>query len=431
MHVDLIATETSTGRFPRQLVGVLLTAISIATASVQNATASDLSGPSTIQNLEEFEARHSEFDSFGWPPKARFGNDNPALQKYVDFNRKQWDENGIGWLVAPTLMFQQGTQGGQNDFTANYQHNLLFVWRPVRDSAWGTGTFVFNYLQVYQLSSTTGMDMTNDLGLGYPISDSVADSEVLKALYWQQDFPDGVGDLKFGHIDLSGIVVKCSYMCDDTQAFIAGPLSNNMANTLAGPGWGVQAGVSLGSGVQLEFGLADAKGDGTLNDDRDIKSDELAYAAAISANNLFPNLGDGSVRLAAYYVDQTTGSGTTQPSSSGFVLNAEQDIGDIGYSIRYARAEGRLGSARHTGAASMVWKNPFGNGTDWLGWGLGYVQPADAGTEPEYLTEVFYRTQLTPLSQLSAGTMLVESNKNTAAADAIEAVFNFRFRVAF
>ena len=164
--------------------------------------------------------------------------------------------------------------------------------------------------------------------------------------------------------------------------------------------------------------------------DRSIKSDELAYAAALSVENLLPEIGVGSIRLAAYHVDSTTGSGTPQASTRGIVASAEQDIGGVGYSVRYARADGRLNASRHTGAAAMVWKKPFGRDTDWLGWGLGYVQPAGANTKPEYLTEVFYRTQLTPLSQLSVGVMLVESNKNSATPGSTEAIFNFRFRVA-
>ena len=193
-------------------------------------------GASTEQSLDELQSRHQEFDSFGWPPEAWFENDNTALQKYVEFNRRQWVDNGIGWLFSPTWMAQKGTQGGSKDFTSNYQHSLLLVWRAVRDSSWGNGTFVFNALQVFQTSNTTGVDMTGNLGLNYPISDSVVDSSALKALYWQQDFRGGVADLNFGHIELNGIVSKCSYMCNDTKSFIASPLSNNIANTMPGQG---------------------------------------------------------------------------------------------------------------------------------------------------------------------------------------------------
>lgn len=393
--------------------------------------AAGTTGPSTEQSLDELEKRHQEYDNFGWPPNAWFNNDSAWLKSYSEFNRKQWVENGIGWLIAPTLMMQKGSQVSDKDFTTNYQHNVLFVWRPIRDTTWGTGTFIFNYLQVYQTSNVTGIDMTGDLGLTYPISDSVGDSKAIKALYWQQDFAGGVGDLKFGHIELNGIVNKCTYMCDDTQGFIAGPFSTNVASTMAGQGWGIQVGLNLGEKVKVEFGVSDGNGDGMLNFDRGVNTSELGYAAAVSFNNLLPDLGAGSIRLATYYVDATTGSGTTQASTRGFVLNAEQDVGRIGYSLRYARADGRVGATRHSGAASLVWKAPFGHDTDWLGFGLGYVQPSASASKRENMAEVFYRMQLTPLSQITAGVMLVESNKNTENPSRNEGIFNLRLRVAF
>lgn len=56
----------------------------------------------------------------------------------------------------------------------------------------------------------------------------------------------------------------------------------------------------------------------------------------------------------------------------------------------------KAGDSPAWGAASAVWKSAFGNSSDWLGLGVGYMQPTAAGSKPEYTTEVFCRTQLTP-----------------------------------
>lgn len=333
-------------------------------------------------------------------------------------------------MFAPTFMMQKGTQGGPNDFTFNYQHNLLFVWQPVRDSNWGTGTLVVNGLEVFQLTGTTGVDFTRSLGINSPISDSVADSSSLKALYWWQDFPDGVGDLKVGHIELNSVVTTCSYLCDDTQSFISGALSTNLSSTAPGQGLGVQGGVSFGSGFGLELGVADGNGNGTLNTDG-IKSDELFFAAALTATNPFPEVGNGSYRLAYYRVDPTKrASAAPQAASDGFAFHAEQEFGNMALAGRYAKADGRQGFASHNAALAAIWHAPFGLDTDQLGFGAASLQPSTAGTKREYVSELFYKTQLTPLTQFTIGAALF-TRPNKTADTGNEVVFNTRFRAHF
>jgi carbohydrate-selective porin OprB len=275
------------------------------------------------------------------------------------------------------------------------------------------------------------VDPTQSLGITYPISDSVADTDAVKALYWQQDLPGDRASLRFGHVDPNGIVLKCSYACDDTTLFISGPLSGNVTGTNAGQGWGVQAFFKTGTAISLEAGVGDANGDGKLNTDRSVKSDELAYSAAVIAENLFPTLGDGAIRLGYYQVDPTKrGTSDAQARTSGVVLAAEQDVGDYGLFARYAESFGRHSGSRSTGAAGIVWKKPFGYDEDRLGFGVSYVEPSAEDTDAEYLSEVFYRMQITPLAELSAGAIVL-NRPNNADDTGAEAVFNLRLRYAF
>jgi hypothetical protein len=408
-----------------------VTCCSLWLASPQTGAAQSLSGPSTDQQLEELKEQRLEFDSFGWPAKGRFPNRSAALERYIEFNRRTWDEHRFSWLFAPTLMSQAGTQGGPNTQTSNYQHNLLLYWRPVEDTSWGTGQLVFNFLQVRQLSSTTGVNLTASLGINWPISDSVADSSTVKALYWQQDFPPDVGYLRFGHIELNGIVLNCRYACDDTQSFIAAPLSTNPSSTMSGQGWGTQAGGNVGAHVKIELGVTDGNGDGTLNSIGSVKSSELAYAGAVSFTNLFPQLGDGEIRIGPYSVDPLKqGTPGARDATRGAVVAAQQNIGDFGLFARYTEASGRQALSRKTAAIGAVWKNPFGNSEDRLGLGLGDVQPAAVGSQREMLAETYYRMQLAPLTQLTVGAIILDRPNNTGSTGT-EAVFNIRLRAHF
>jgi hypothetical protein len=392
---------------------------------------SSSSGPSTDQLLDQLEEDKLEFDSFGWPAKGRFPNRSNGLQRYIDFNRRMWDDHRFSWMFAPTLMFQAGTQGGPNTQTSNYQHNVLFYWRPVENTSWGTGQFVFSFLQVRQLSSTTGVDLTKSLGVNWPISDSVADSNSLKSLYWQQDFPRDVGFLRFGHLELNGIVFGCAYACDDTQSFISGPLSSNPTSTMAGQGWGLVTGANLGTNVKLEIGVTDGNGDGTLQSPDSVNSDELAYAGAATFSNLFSALGDGEIKVAYYSVSPLKeGTPDAQAATRGTVINMQQDIGGFGLFARFTEVSGRQALSKNSAAIGAVWKNPFGHSEDWLGVGIGSIQPTAAGAKREVMGEAYYRIQLAPLTQLTAGVIILD-RPNNAGNTGAEAVFNLRLRAHF
>ena len=107
----------------------------------------------------------------------------------------------------------------------------------------------------------------------------------------------------------------------------------------------------------------------------------------------------------------------------------EQDVGNVGLFARYATAWGRTGFVDQTAAAGAVWKNPFGNDEDWLGVGLGWVAPTADDTNDEYVAETYYRLQLTPLTQITAGAMAIIHPSNISSD--LEGVLNLRARMYF
>ncbi len=387
-------------------------------------------GATTEQSLQSLKDRIAEWDSFGWPPRGRFTLSQEALDHYVAFNKRLWNKHGITYMIAPTVMAQFGTQNKKNA-TANYQHNLLFYWRLFENKSIGKGQFVFNALQVRQLTNTTGVDFSQALGINYFTSDSPADTDALKALYWRQDFPGGYLNIRFGQVELAGINGGCTYACDDTKTFISSPLSANPASTLSGPGMGAIAEFTVGDHVSFEAGFGDGNGDGTLNPGRPFRTGELAYVAAVVLRDPFAELGAGQYRLSGYYVDPTK-QGTTAAAAStrGVALHIDQDIGDFGLFAKYSRAFGRLGSVRQTGGAGIAWNNPFGNSEDTLGVGLGWVDPTAANTRDEFVAETYYRLQLTPLVTMSADAMLILNPSNNKNSNT-EAVFTLRARAHF
>lgn len=393
------------------------------------AQAAGATGATVEQSVQELERRNEEFDTFGWPAKGRFNVAPDALQTYVDFNRYMWNEHGISWFYKPTLMGQFSGRPANNS-TANFQHNILLYWRMHQDDAFGSFGFVFSALQVWQLTATTGVDFTQALGTNFASSDSVSDSGAVKALYLRHDLPGGMFNYRVGQVEISGIQGGCAYSCDDTDSFFSQPLSAYPASTMPGQGFGLIGEFLLGDIVKFEAGIADALGNGNVNFSRPFDTGDWAYAASVALVEPFPDAGYGQYKVAYYSVDPT-GQGTPNASArtQGLTITIEQDVGDVGLFARYATAWGRTGAVDRTAATGLVWKRPFGNEEDWLGVGFGWVSPTASGTNSEYVAETYYRLQLTPLTQVTAGAMAV-IQPSYITSD-IEGVLNLRARMYF
>jgi hypothetical protein len=400
---------------------ILVGAVFSSQALAQNATSS---GPSVEQSVEELLTRQEEFDSFGWPAEGRFNPFPATLEKYISLNQRLWNDFGFSYFYKPTLMTQASGRPN-NNLTTNFQHNILAYWRMVENDEIGTLALVGSVLQVRQISSTNGIQFMNALGMNFSPSDSVTDVDALKALYLRHDLPGGIFNYRVGQVELSGVQGSCNYACDDTSTFFSGPLSAFPANSLPGQGMGFIGEAHLTGTVSIEAGIADARGDGTVDPSRPFDTNEWAYAGALIVDNPFADIGDGRARLAYYHVG-TTQKDTTTPvrGTDGLAFIYEQDIGDHGYFLKAATAWGRQAGAAHTAAGGMVWKKPFGYEEDRWGLGIGWVSPSANNTNDEYVAETYYRMQLTPTFQGTLGLMAVINPSNISSN--LEGVANFR-----
>jgi hypothetical protein len=348
----------------------------------------------------------------------------PVSTRYLDFKRGLVEKHGFTYGVTPTLMLQQGTQGGDNDFTSNEQVHLTANWEPFRKVLPG-GSLNFHYMHIGQVTSTTGVDFLQSMGTSFALSDSPADADALRALYWRQEFLEGKVLFAFGH----GEIAKndngnCRYSCDDTTTFMAAPLSTNPARTL--PGAGAAIGVEVFPVPELELALAleDARADNELNFNRVFDEGDLAYSGEIVWRSDLTGVGHGEYRITGFYADEI--ESINQESSTGVQIGLEQDVGKIGFFLRGGGTRGRHSSVKRYVSGGAVWKGPFSGGPDdWLGLGASWVRPSDSSRSDEGIVEAFYRVQLMPLVQLSPDVMLVLPSGGSD----VEAVFNLRLQV--
>ncbi len=417
------------------LLVILGGGIESAYAQSNASAASAQGGPTTDQLFEEAIDKsdaEAEFEALDWPPRGRFTLSQRFLDAYVEFNKRLWTNYGIAYLYTPTVMMQQGSQGGSQDFTANEQYNTIFIWRLLNKTRIGTGYFIFSNLHLSQLNKTSGVDFSKSLGVNYFTSDSPANTEIIKGLLWRHELPGEFLTLFVGHDEISNIDNGCRYACDDTQSFFSTPLSSNPTRTLPSQGPMVAADVKLAEGVILETGVADASGDGNLNFSRVFDKGRLAYAGALRLESPFKPVGDGLYKFTYYKVDSTGQPGTDsfQRASQGLSIQVDQDFGDLGVFAKYSRAFQRKGDIGQFASAGVVWTKPFGHNEDWLGLGFGWVDPTAPNTNNEYVAETFYRLQLTPFIQVTPAAMLVMNPSKNPDTNR-EGVFTLRARALY
>jgi hypothetical protein len=374
------------------------------------------SGPSLRKEIRDTE------ELLDNPPSGR--TRTSFAERYLNFKRELNDKHGLLYAITPTVMLQQGTQGGKDDLTVNEQVHFMGRWEPRELIAGGSLNFL--YMHLGQVTSTTGIDFLQSVGTSFALSDSPNDSDVLRALFWRQELFDDTLRLYGGQGEVARNDNSCKYACDDTDSFISAPLASNPTRTL--PGAGTAAGIELLPSKSFEFAFAvqDARGDGKLNFTRVFDSGEIAYAGEALWRQQVEGLGVGEYRATAYHVDAIAATG--QASSDGWQLAFEQDVGDVGLFLRGGGTSGRSSSVRRYIAGGAVWKGPsFGNKEDWFGVGGSWLRPSDSTRGDEGVVEMFYRLQLTPLVQLSPDVMLVFPSRGHN----MDAVFIFRAQVLF
>ncbi len=411
-----------------QATGILAIAL-LAALVLPGVAAAQSQGVPTDQLILDAERKAEEG---AWPPKGRFTISPTFTERYARFNEWLWKDHGVAYLVAPTIMFQGGTQGSPDNYTANEQVKVVFAWEFLRETVVGDSAFVLDYLHLGQLTNTTGVDFAQSLGINFFTSDSVGDSDVFRTLMWRQKFPGDVVTLYIGQAQAADIDGGSRYSQDDTTSFISAPLSTNPTRQLPGGGMGFGLDLKFADRWTFETHVADARGDGQLNHmSRMFRTGEVVVAAGLKLENPFPEHGDGLYKLSGYWIDETrAGTPNAEPAGWGLHLQVDQDFGDVGVFAKFGGTEERVGLIDRYAATGVVWKKPFGFEEDWLGFAFAWVHPTAPSTNDEFVTEAFWRIQVTPFMQFTSDVQFIYDPSDRPDTN-FEAVFTLRTRMQF
>ena len=115
------------------------------------------------------------------------------------------------------------------------------------------------------------------------------------------------------------------------------------------------------------------------------------------------------------------------PRAYGVVFNANQMLGDsIMWFVRAGWSEGWV--TDRAVSVGLGWRPP--STSDLLGVGVGWQRPATPGVRSQYVSEVFYRFQVTPNFAISPDVQLIIDPAKNPTTDTLW-VFGLRSRIAF
>jgi len=320
--------------------------------------------------------------------------DRSAMDDYYAFKAKLQDRYGLDVGFKESLIHQQRTGTSLND--QNYNFNGQFDFYGNLSVFGGKGSFYWLYMNIHQLGGITTTAFGERNGNITPINDSDPNS-ILRFLMYRHQFVDGKITAMVGKFEPLLLFAGNRYAADDRTTFMAQPLTSPAAKD--------RTFSSLGGGIIMQATSWLSLG-GSLN--------SLDFSTGISGEPFGENgvyvignasfagsvgqLGTGECKVSLIYTQEQQVGSSTIPDSYGFILSADQDLGDTWAAfIRIDNTDIQTIASPivESYAGGLAVRKPFQRGRDLISLGVFRTKTEQRGDERESGLEGFYRFGMT------------------------------------
>ncbi|MHC5112918.1 MAG: carbohydrate porin, partial [Planctomycetota bacterium] len=247
-------------------------------------------------------------------------------------------------------------------------------------------------------------------------------------LWWEQYLFDDHVRITAGKI-LANNFYNGNRFQNQNQFFVNRAFAQNPARKHPSHSLGVNVRMVPLPNIYLSLGLHDTNGKATTTGLTNLDKDELFYAAEIGYTPDIEGLGQGRYRFT--YWNMNGGSASNGESGYGFGFSADQEIGNnLVPFLRYGYQDRELRDTKQYVAGGLGILSPFGRDDDVFGVGFSWGQPEDRSRRDQYVTEMFYRIQVTPKIQLTPGYQVHFDPTLNPDTDLV-GIFQFRVRIVF
>jgi porin len=248
-----------------------------------------------------------------------------------------------------------------------------------------------------------------------------------KELYWQQHFGDNFLILRAGKLDAENYY-NSNYWQSDSKYFMSQSFSSFPVRAFPSNGLGVNVTVKPSDDWYVSTGFQDAQGKKTTAGfDTFFDDFNLFSAFEVGLTPTIGKWGKGNYRFTAWYRDAGERTGT--PHDTGFTLSFDQRIGKNWVPFfRYGIGDGNINGIDQMVSAGVGWEGKLLTESDVWGAGASWGNPNDNDLDDQFLTEVFYRMQVSPDNQFTLGYQLIFQPTFDPDRDVV-GVFEVRWRI--
>jgi porin len=387
------------------------------------------SGDNVTGTLDEVQA----------PPRAGLFKHGPVsdLQAvWVPLRRRIRERTGLELGLAYTTLAQIATRGPGLRNAWSGDVDLFGKWNLINQDQPGTGSAGFLFEQRHRLGQVTPDQLNDAVGSLWRTTKgfNTQDGAIVQ-LWWEQFLFDDHLRITAGKIDPANFYNGNRFQSQNTF-FVNRAFSENPARGFPNNGIGVNFRLAGPSETYLSFGLHDVNGSKTSSGFGDLDKDALFYAFEIGLTPEVEGLGPGRFRATAWYRSggnepDESGDSRDDESGAGFAFSAEQDLGNgVIPFLRYGYQDRNVRATRQILSGGLGIQGPLGRVDNILGIGVAWGEPSDRSLRDQYVTEIFYRLQVTPNIQVTPGYQVIFDPSQNPDQDVV-GVFQLRVRVVF
>ncbi len=351
--------------------------------------------------------------------------------RWREFDDKLDEWIGLDLGLVYTIVYQRATEARGPRDAAGGDLDFFGAWTLIGDEEGGNvGKIGFRTETRHSYTSIPPADLSLSIGSLWKTTDGFDTLKFsLTQLWWQQHLLDDRVRMRVGKID-QGNFMNVNRLKSDDLFFLNQAFSGNPAFVFPGSGLGAAMALIPTDLLYIAASFGDANGNKeTAGFDTFFDDAEYFTAVEVGLTPLFNKIWRGNYRFTFWHIDEREKAGV--PSGKGLALSFDQQVTQsVMAFLRYGYADNGGTIVRQILSGGVGIKDPFGSTDDLLGVGVAWGEPQDRALRDQYVTEAFYRVQLTPNIQLTPGFQVIVNPSENPDDDLI-GVFEVRFRLAF
>src|SRR5688572_1601132 len=357
-----------------------------------------------------------------------FGIEEIVPQSWRDA-REDLKERGFEIGFAYTAVFQQASGGPGRRNAAGGDVDLFGTWRLVGTPDENPGKLVWAADNRHALfDELTPAELGPEIGTLFDTTDGFNERDLaMRQFFWEQHLWEERLVLSAGKVD-AGTFYNGNRGSNDNLFALNKALSANPARFFPEEGLGVNAKVMPAPETFVSTGVHDASAVGTQTGFNTVDDFDLFYAVDFGYTPTLSGDRPGVYRLGTWYNDPVERTG--KDHGWGVGLSAAQFITPTAaVVVRYAYQDADDLEIEQVLSAQYISYVGGSRAKDVWGAGAGWGKPTDGDLDDEFITELFYRLQLTRNMQITPDVQVIFSPSN-APDDDVLAVFGIRARFA-